>query len=40
LYEVGFADMEATDRESVKGRVLGLVKTFAFPYHDQGTLGA
>ncbi|OJA07772.1 hypothetical protein AZE42_02981 [Rhizopogon vesiculosus] len=35
LYEVGFADMEAAERESVKGRVLGLVKTLAFPYHDQ-----
>ncbi|KAG2159053.1 fungal-specific transcription factor domain-containing protein [Suillus bovinus] len=35
LYEVGFADMEASERESVKGRVLGLVKTLAFPYHDQ-----
>jgi len=37
---MGFADMEATERESVKGRVLGLVKTLAFPYHDQGALGA
>ncbi|KAG1863671.1 hypothetical protein F4604DRAFT_1586908 [Suillus subluteus] len=35
LYEIGFADMEASERESVKGRVLGLVKTLAFPYHDQ-----
>ncbi|KAG2053526.1 hypothetical protein BDR06DRAFT_459353 [Suillus hirtellus] len=35
LYEVGFADMEVSERETVKGRVLGLVKTLAFPYHDQ-----
>ncbi|KAG2031542.1 hypothetical protein BDR03DRAFT_927876 [Suillus americanus] len=35
LYELGFADMEASEREGVKGRVLGLVKTLAFPYHDQ-----
>jgi len=35
LYEVGFADMEEAERESVKGRVLKLVKTLAFPYHDQ-----
>jgi hypothetical protein len=35
LYEVGFADMEEGERASVKGRVLGLVKTLAFPYHDQ-----
>ncbi|KAG1773830.1 hypothetical protein EDD22DRAFT_984110 [Suillus occidentalis] len=35
LYEIGFADMEASEREGVKGRVLGLVKTLAFPYHDQ-----
>ncbi|KAG1780404.1 fungal-specific transcription factor domain-containing protein [Suillus placidus] len=35
LYEIGFADMEASEREGVKGHVLGLVKTLAFPYHDQ-----
>jgi hypothetical protein len=27
--------MEEGERASVKGRVLGLVKTLAFPYHDQ-----
>ncbi|KAG0698840.1 fungal-specific transcription factor domain-containing protein [Suillus ampliporus] len=39
LYEVGFADMEESEREGVKGRVLGLVKTLAFPYHDQARSG-
>lgn len=39
LYEVGFADMEESERENVKGRVLRLVKTLAFPYHDQSRAG-
>lgn len=34
LYSQDFANEDDQERERLKGRVLGLVKTLAFPYHD------